>query len=320
MITLAVDGASWHDQMREAGAELQLVPAKADDLGAHLRALEPDIVHAHFAGYAVDATWAVWGSKARVFWHLHSALPAQRTPLRLARSLVKYRAIGGRAEAFVAVSASLARELPAWGVPREKILVIENAIETERFRPPSAEEREAARARLGIRPEERVILFFGRDREIKGVDVLLSALADRPTLTLLALGVPEPERTLFAVRVKTIAYEHVADMRAMYWASDVLALPSRREGMPYTLIEGCSTGLRAVASDLPSVREIAARFPAIRRFPPGDAPALAAALRAALDDRTPPEIAAGRAAFDLSRWVGEVLALYDSRPSSRQGL
>jgi glycosyltransferase involved in cell wall biosynthesis len=75
-------------------------------------------------------------------------------------------------------------------------------------------------------------------------------------------------------------------------------LPSHAEGFPNTLLEYWAAGLAVVASDLPGVREALGTSRAARLVPPGDPPALAAALGALLKD---PESARGMATEGRAR-------------------
>jgi len=67
------------------------------------------------------------------------------------------------------------------GIDPSRTALIRNAVDTDRFRPPSIEESKIARARLGIPDSKQVVLFAGRLEPVKGVDLLLQAWALLPT-------------------------------------------------------------------------------------------------------------------------------------------
>ena len=68
------------------------------------------------------------------------------------------------ADLVIAVSAEDAERLASlYGVPGERIEVVENGYDERRMRPPSAAERAAARATLGVREDEHVGVFVGSD-------------------------------------------------------------------------------------------------------------------------------------------------------------
>jgi glycosyltransferase involved in cell wall biosynthesis len=303
-----VDGASWHEQIRAAGAELHVV-AGAAEAARLARAWRPDIAHAHFYGWEPALTSALWTAPARVFWHAHSVRRASGGAAGpSARTLLRYRLVGARVERFVAVSDAIARELVRVGAPRRRVVTVRNAVDGQRFRAPSGAERAAARAALGL-DDQPAILFFGRDPRLKGADVLASALAQVPDATVLTVATPAGARGALAAHARVIGLDGSDDIRPLLWAADVLAMPSRGEGFGLVLVEAALSGLPVVASDLAALREAAANRAHVSFAPVGDATALAAALRAAL--------AAGRANSPareegdaLGAWADRIVALY----------
>jgi glycosyltransferase-like protein len=75
-----------------------------------------------------------------------------------------------------------------------------------------------------------------------------------------------------------------AELPAWYGAADVLAFPSAKEGWGLAILEAMSAGLPVVTSDLPVFREYLDPGRDALMVPVDDAPALAAALAAVLDD------------------------------------
>ena len=309
-VVIPIAGATWHDDVRAAGATLVVAESARQVYDAIVTA-RPDVIHTHFLGLTVPATFAAWRTGARLFWHLHTGQSRPMNALRRLRGSLRYRLLGGRAQRFVTVSRSLADELAGWGVDGGKTIVINNAIDTARFRPPTSAEREEHRERLGLAAGERAYLFFGRDTYYKGTDVLLDALDDRPALTVVAVGLPDETRSALEERVRTVALERVADPRKLYWAVDGLLMPSRFESAPYTLMEALACALPAAVSDIPPMRELADRISSVRFATRESAPALSRAMSelpeagasAMLDSATLER-------FSLQRWVRDVLSLY----------
>jgi hypothetical protein len=63
----------WHQTLRDLGAGVHLVRKyNARAAAAATVRLRPDLAHAHFDGWFVTVTAALWPSRARVLWHLHS--------------------------------------------------------------------------------------------------------------------------------------------------------------------------------------------------------------------------------------------------------
>lgn len=61
------------------------------------------------------------------------------------------------------------------GIPSERIVVIPNGIDTNKFRP-DAEKRQETRARLGIPTDAPLLLAVGRLEQEKGFQVAIQAL------------------------------------------------------------------------------------------------------------------------------------------------
>ena len=140
-----VAGATWHDAVRGAGAELQLANG-ARDAARVARAWRPDVAHVHFFGWEPAITAALAPSRARLFWHAHSTSLRAGRARRTWRSVLKYRVFGARVERFVAVSGAVAHEINALGAPARRTTVVRNEVDARRFRAPSHAER-ASRCR-----------------------------------------------------------------------------------------------------------------------------------------------------------------------------
>jgi glycosyltransferase involved in cell wall biosynthesis len=133
--------------------------------------------------------------------------------------------------------------------------------------------------------------FAGRMLYDKGVAVLVEAqqkLQRRGVdLRLLLAGTPDPEnlasippaelerwRSLAGVRL----LGQVEDIRTLWAAAHIAVLPSRREGLPKSLLEAAAMGRPIIATDVPGCREIARAEVNALLVPADDADALAAAL------------------------------------------
>ena len=305
-----VAGASWYTQFEATGATLVVVddPAKMRKTVSNLR---PDVLHVHFYGWLVPLTLGMIGRRGRVFWHIHSG--DSRTPGFPARLTAwgRFRILGARCEKILAVSHAVAAELRRFGATSRKVTVIPNAVDIAHFRPPTKDEREAARTKLGVPNGSRVIVFFGRDAHIKGTDRLVAALGALPEATLLAVGVHAT--ALAPIRERSILLDDTDDVRSLYWASDALAMPSRVEGMPYTLLEASATGLPAVTSTIAPLREAADSIRSVSLAETDDPQAFARVLRASFAGR--PDGAQSLSAHSIEQWVRHIDAAYGSSSS-----
>jgi UDP-glucose:(heptosyl)LPS alpha-1,3-glucosyltransferase len=153
---------------------------------------------------------------------------------------------------FVANSALVARELADWlNIPAPRIRTIENGVDTSAFRPPSAEERKAARRRFKLDGGDPVVAFVGSGFERKGAFKLIEALALPQCRTIRALMAGRDRRQDalrrqvdelgLASRVQVL--DGIDDPLAVYHAADLFALPSLYDPMPNAALEALACGL-----------------------------------------------------------------------------
>lgn len=158
------------------------------------------------------------------------------------------------------------------------------------FRPPSADERARARARLSV--QGSCVLAVGRLVPVKGHDLLVAAVGSlpahlRPTVVIVGDG-PERDRLRQLARRASVPLrlpgtatpETVASWMA---AADLLVHPSRtladgrREGMPLAVREALASGLAVVVTASGGLPELACER-GVALVPSDDAGALAVAL------------------------------------------
>ena len=152
--------------------------------------------------------------------------------------------------------------------------VIYNGLGPEVFR--VGENRSSVRCEFGLSHDAPLYVHVGRMRQPKNHLRLLSIFAEvlkrQPTARLLLIGSGGNgiERRVrrriaelgMADRVE-ICGERL-DVSRLLEAADALILPSLWEGLPGVVLEACAAGTPVLASDLPGVREIAARLPQVR--------------------------------------------------------
>jgi len=213
-------------------------------------------------------------------------LLAQRPALRwqLARALP-------RAARVVAVSRALAAGAAALGVDPDRIDVVDNGVDPALFRPRG---RREARAALGRGADaRRWIVYVGRLQEDKGLLDLAAAFARLATahpdavLVLVgegpALAALEAGLAAFGDRALLVGARPFQEIPLWMAAADVVTLPSHHEGSPNVLVEALSCGRRVVATRVGGIPDLVHRDELGALVPPGDVPALAAALATALE-------------------------------------
>ena len=135
----------------------------------------------------------------------------------------------------------------------------------------------------------RVAVFLGRHEERKGLEVFLDAFAavDEPAVAWVIGQGPGTEalrrRHPESERLRWLGMLGDAEVASRLAGADVLCAPSLYgESFGVVLLEGMAAGCAVVASDIDGYRQAAGGHAAL--VPPGDATALALALRSALAD------------------------------------
>ena len=191
-----------------------------------------------------------------------------------------------RVDRYFAVSREIAAELVEeldW--PAEKVEVLYNAVDVERtaVAPPPG-----LREQLGGSGTRPLVLTPARLNAQKGHDTLLGAVAEVPeALFLLAGDGPERER-LEALASELGVGDRVRflgrreDIPQLLAACDVFALPSLYEGSSLAVLEAMAAGIPIVSSAIGGTDELIDDGRSGMLVPPGDAAALAVALRRVL--------------------------------------
>jgi glycosyltransferase involved in cell wall biosynthesis len=314
--------------LREAGVAVETIalPGRAylrerSAVRAILQRVRPDVVHTH--GYRSDL---LDGTVARAL-----GIPIVSTvhgSSRLGGKSHFFEWLQGiawrRFDVVVAVSRDLERRMLESGVPRDRLALIPNAW-------PGVEpglSRDAARTRLGLRADERVIAFVGRLIPAKGPDIFARALALSHDETWTAVIVGEG---LLREEVERIIAEagltdrvrftgHLDDATHLFPAFDLFVLSSRTEGTPIVLFEAMAASVPIVATRVGGVPEVVSDAEAIL-VPSEDIPALADAIRTAAGAEAHTRAQRARARllldFGTAQWIDQHVRAY--RAASARG-
>jgi glycosyltransferase involved in cell wall biosynthesis len=263
-----------------------------------LRHERPQVFHAHMSSPVA----CKWGLTAAVLARVPAVLgtvqvgaydPPDRSAYWQLRALARWV---GR---YLAVSREIAVELTEkLGWPPEKVEVAYNAVDAERAAvaaPPGLREQ------LGGSETRPLVLTPARLNPQKGHRVLLEAIAEVPEALFLLAGdgseraplEAEAERLGVADRVRFLGRRE--DVPQLLAACDVFALPSLYEGSSLALLEAMAAGIPIVSSAIGGTDELIEDGRSGLLVPPGDAAALAAALRQLLSDSELREGLAARA-------------------------
>jgi len=178
------------------------------------------------------------------------------------------------------------------GVRPQRCVLIENAIDTSEFC--RTQSRQRAKRKLGFDPQRPLIGAVGRLSAEKGFDVLIQGVAillqEGCDVDLVIAGEGDHKEQLTSLidrlglqsQVKLLGYR--ADARELYEAFDALVLSSYREGLPNVLLESMAMDTPVVATAVAGVPKLIADDVNGLLVPPGDAAAVATALRRLIRD------------------------------------
>lgn len=186
-------------------------------------------------------------------------LPRFAIPRRLIQATLR------RADHIVAVCEALKRVVGELDVELDKVSVVPNGVDPDKFFPlPMAE----ARHKLGT-PGGRIVLSVGELIPRKGFELLIDAVAclteeGLSDLHLFIVGEGTMRKELEALIRKRGVQEHVRlvgeiphrDLYLWYNAADVFCLLSSREGYPNVVLESLACGTPVVGSAVWGIPEI----------------------------------------------------------------
>lgn len=186
-----------------------------------------------------------------------------RNPLHalvLARDAIRFR--GAVHRHFVALSESNKNEvIRLYGVAADRITVIPNGVDLDRFRPRPAARQEIRRT-LGLADDDLAAIFVGHELERKGLRVLLEALRllnrDGVTMRLIVASGESPDRLRHEFRdleAQVFFVGHRQDIERFYAAADVFVMPASYDISPLVGPEALASGLPLVMTDVGDVRE-----------------------------------------------------------------
>jgi glycosyltransferase involved in cell wall biosynthesis len=186
---------------------------------------------------------------------------------------------------------------------------------------------------IAVEAQATDLVFVGELRMLKGVDVLIKAVAllaregRRVSATIVGDG---PDRTAFEAEVAAeslggaIRFVGARPARAAFALGRLLVVPSRAESLPYIVLEAGAAGIPLIATGVGGIPEILGAD-AADLVPPGDPAALARAIGAALGDPAAKGGAARRlqgrvrADFSAEAMTDAVLAAYEAALARRHG-
>jgi glycosyltransferase involved in cell wall biosynthesis len=220
------------------------------------------------------------------------------------------------ASGVVAVSSNLAEIARNLGAAPERVKVITNGIDSDRF---AIMPREQARYSLELPMSDRVLFSLGSLVPVKGLELLLDALAqiEESRRPMLAIGGDGPLRDTLhrraavlglAGRVQLLGQVDREHVNLWMNAADALVLSSLDEGCPNVVLEAMACGTPVVATRVGAVPDLVNERCGLIA-PPGDAAALSSRIEEMFDRGWDRE--AIRARVEGMTWRANARKLHD---------
>ncbi len=245
---------------------------------ARQKNIQYDIIHSHYwmSGLAASQLSKSWGGAPVV--HMFHTLGEMKN--RVARSqdelagedrLQGERRVLARADRIIAATlAELTQLRFLYKADQHKITVIPPGVDVSHFYPIPADE---AKAFIGLKPDDRMILFVGRIEPLKGLDTLIRAMSCLDTHQLplpvhLAVIGGEPNAQPEKMTEEMARIQKLCDDLCMgnmvvflgkrgqdtlpyyYSAAEVVVMPSLYESFGMVALEAMACGTPVVASEV----------------------------------------------------------------------
>jgi UDP-glucose:(heptosyl)LPS alpha-1,3-glucosyltransferase len=163
-----------------------------------------------------------------------------------------------RLRTVIAISDMVKRDIMRWyRIPEERIQVVYNGVDIDRFHPRNRRHRKEIRGRHGI-GDEFVILFVSNNFRLKGLGHLIKALAEMKkegTLPLRLLVLGRDRRgpylrlaTRIGMSEEVIFAGSTDEPEKYYGAADLLVHPTFYDACSLTVFEALACGLPVVTS------------------------------------------------------------------------
>ncbi|PDV96968.1 glycosyltransferase [Candidatus Chloroploca asiatica] len=240
--------------------------------------LSYDVIHSHYwlSGEAALRLRRSWGVPIVHMFHtlgaLKNSVARSKEETETNQRIAIERRLMHEVDAVIAAT-SLDRAQMVWnyGAEADRINVTPCGVDLKRFQP---SDQAAARQRLGLPANERLLLCAGRMEPLKGMDALIRALAllreqgrpDADALRVVLIG-GEPEtrpqawnaeqRRLDALRTHLGVADQVRFLGAQpqellptyFAAADLVAVPSHYESFGLVALEAMASGVPVIASN-----------------------------------------------------------------------
>src|SRR5258707_7094371 len=262
-----------------------------------MRRLRPTITNVGTPKAGLLGGFAAWWNRVPCrFYTLHGLRFETAKGLRRRLLIFAERLACRFAHRVICVSHSVREKAIAYGlIDRDQALILGagscNGVDVACYVPTPDRIRRAAELRESFKIPDGapVILFVGRFTSDKGISELTRAflLLEKqfPEMRLLLVGsfedgdpLPQEIRNRLETHERVILSGPVSDPAPYYAISDVLVLPSHREGLPTVVLEAHAAGKAVIGASVTGIVDLVVHGQTGLLFPVGSVSALADAI------------------------------------------
>jgi teichuronic acid biosynthesis glycosyltransferase TuaC len=223
-----------------------------------VKSLEPDLILAfwtHPEGYAA--------LKIGRRLNIPVIVGALGSDLLMCKGIGKYltKRTVTQVDRVLTVSEDLRTAAISMGALPQRVRTIPNGCDRAIFYP---RDRAACRAKLGVNPEARLVLFVGWLAPLKGLPELVAAFSkvrrEFVKAELVCIGEGPLKQMLCATApgdgVRAVGTKTSVEIADWLGACDLLCLPSRSEGCPNVVVEALASGRPVIATQVGGIPEL----------------------------------------------------------------
>jgi glycosyltransferase involved in cell wall biosynthesis len=222
-----------------------------------------DIVHSHLHKSVLGGLLLTWFCDVPVIVHEHGPITRHGLTYALYRQLLRF--LHHRSAAVIANSNAISQALSRVSrIPTQKITVIPNAVDLQRFQP-RPELRKRLRNEYSLHDSDIVIGFAGRLVPVKGIDRLVDAMhilvKKNPAFHLFIVGAGLLESKLIRRSEQAQLDGHIhflgfrSDVSEIMNVFDIGCMPSRQEAFGITAMEMMSMRIPLVCTNVEGLGE-----------------------------------------------------------------
>ena len=219
-----------------------------------LEEFQPDIIHLHSLSIAPYVRLAAIQHRIPMISTRHAEPDSREVPPFWRIQVNRYlsRLWGDR---LIAISSELQQFFEmSLRIESKRIKLVNHGVDDGHFRPPSPEERQSSRLEYGLQDSDRVVCLVGRLDPMKGHDVLIKALSILKQQDFMVIALVAGKSygdELSCVMGQASEYDvteqvhclGMVETQTVLWASDIITLPSVREGFALVIVEAMLCGV-----------------------------------------------------------------------------